>query len=94
MAVWVPRIDRCPIEQMVIGSSVLVTHWHLKDSLEVRSPSPQAADWFQLAMSDLMENESTTRCDSPREFSVSAELYVSTLAATMLRKVCSAVISM
>ena len=87
-----PRIDRCPIEQMVIGSSVLVTH--LKDSLEVRSPSPQAADWFQLAMSDLMENESTTRCDSPREFSVSAELYVSTLAATMLRKVCSAVISM
>jgi len=39
-------------------------------------------------MSEHLEDESVTRCDSPREFSVSAELYVSATAATVLRKVC------
>jgi hypothetical protein len=43
---------------------------------------------FSAAMSDYMDVSSPTQPESPREFFVSAELYVSTMAATMLRKVC------
>lgn len=44
-------------------------------------------------MSDYWEGTTSTQSEYPREFLVSVELYVSTAAGAMLRRVCTLVLS-